>query len=167
MEIESSFPYLPELSTGSYPESITPYPMSQRSVLLFCSHLRLGLLTGLFTSSTPTKFLRSFLLSAMRTTYTAHLILLYLIILIILCEDYKLWSYSLCSFLQCLITSCLFDRNIPSAPSSQTPSVYVPPLMPETNFETNTKPQAKIQFCIIILLSFRPQKKDKRFWTEW
>jgi hypothetical protein len=37
----------------------------------------------------------------------------------------------------------------PSAPCSQTPSVYVPPLMSEIKFHTHMKPQGKLQFCIL------------------
>jgi hypothetical protein len=35
-----------------------------------------------------------------------------------------------------------------SAPCSQTPSVYVSPLMLQTKFRTHTEPQAKLYFCI-------------------
>jgi hypothetical protein len=57
-------------------------------------HRRLGLPTGLFSPCFPTKNLYVSLLSLMRTACPAHLILLYLIIVIIFGDEYKLMSSS-------------------------------------------------------------------------
>jgi hypothetical protein len=70
----------------------------------------------------PTKILYAFFVFFfIRTTCPVHLILLNLIILIILREEYKLWSSLLWSFLQPPFTSSLFGPIISSAPCSQTP----------------------------------------------
>jgi hypothetical protein len=69
-----------------------------RSILILSTHLSLALPSGHFPLGFPSNILYAFLFSHIHATYYAHLILLDFIILIILDEQYKLWSSSLCSF---------------------------------------------------------------------
>jgi hypothetical protein len=86
METESWIPCSQEPSNGPYPEpyqSNLHHPMLclLRSILILSTHLRLGLLSGLFSSGFY-NILYEFLFSAIRVACPANLLLLELIILI-------------------------------------------------------------------------------------
>jgi hypothetical protein len=100
------------LSWARWIQSIPLHPISLRSILLSSSHLRQCHPSCLFLSRFPTKILYAFIFSIMRATCRANHIFLNLLILIILGEEYKLRSSSLCSFLQPPVTSSLFGPNI-------------------------------------------------------
>ena len=89
-----------------------PQPTSWRFILILSFHLSLGLPSGLFPSGFPTKTLYASLLSLIRVTSPAHLILLDLITRVIFGEQYRSLSSSLCIFLHSPVTSSLLGPNI-------------------------------------------------------
>jgi hypothetical protein len=131
-------------------------------------HLRLGPPSGLLPSGLPTKMLYAPLTSPMRVTCPAHLILLALITLTILGEEYKPCSSSFRTFLQPPVTSSLLGPNIFSAPCSQISSIYVLPLTRETRFHTHTKPQLNYIFVYFNLHITRQQTGKQKIlnWTS-
>ena len=100
------------LSWASLIQSMPPHRTLWRSILIVSSHLCLGLPSGFFPSGFPTNILYTPLLSPIRATFPAHLILLSLITLTILGEEYRSLSSSLCSLLHSPITLSLLGPNV-------------------------------------------------------
>jgi hypothetical protein len=88
-------------------QSISPHPTSRRSILILSSHP----FKWPFPSGFPTKALYTPLFALLRATCLAYLIQEF-ITQIILGEEYRSLSSSLCSFLHSPVTSPLIDPNI-------------------------------------------------------
>ena len=131
MEPERSLPHSHVPATCPYPEQHqssphSPHPTSWRSVLILSSHLCLGLPSGFFPSCVPAKTLYTPLLTPIRATCPAHRILLDFITRIVLGEQFRSLSFSLCSFLHSLVTSSLLGPIIlHNILFSNTRSVYI------------------------------------------
>jgi hypothetical protein len=75
----------------------SPTPCLNTSTFYYACYpfIYVGFCSGLFGPAFTTKILYARLISPVRTTRPAHIILLDLIIIIIIAEDYKLWKSSL------------------------------------------------------------------------
>jgi len=126
MEPEGPLPRLKVPATCPDPEPVQsspwPHPTSWKFILILSSYLSLGLPSGLFPSSFPTKTLYALILSPTRATCPAYVILLDFITRIIFVAEYRSLSFSLRNCLHYSVNSSLLDQNILVSTLSQTPS---------------------------------------------
>jgi hypothetical protein len=139
--VHNSLPLVPILY-HMHPPS---HPISIRPILILFSYLHLGLPSGLFLSSFPTKIFYEFS-SLMHATCPVHLLPRDVITLIILGEACKLQNSSLCSFLQLPATPPLLGPNILNTLFSDTHNLCSS--LSETKFHNHTVKQVKLCFCI-------------------
>jgi hypothetical protein len=129
------------LSRGRWVQFTPFHPLSQKSIQILSSHPCLGPPSGLFSSCFPNKTLFAFLISLICVTCPVHLIFFDLVAQIMFGEVFKLWSSLVCSLLQPPAIFSLLGPNtcISLAPYSETPSIFVVPIVGESKFRTHTK----------------------------
>jgi hypothetical protein len=142
-----------------------PYLISLRSISVLSSYLGLGLPSGLFTSGFPTKTPHALHFAPIRAACPASFNLHGFIILIMLCEEYKLWNEaSRCAVFPNLLLFHPSSSQIFSAPCYNTFSVYILPIMWATKFHFHAKTTGKIVHLHIFIFALLDSRgEDRRF----
>jgi len=131
----------PAISWAIWKESIIYCPIPFRAILILSFYPLTDLLHGLFSSSSSTKTFEVFPFCSMRSTCSAHLILLHLFILMIFCKVLIIQSFT-------PPVSSIWVPKFLSAP--QFIEFF---LTWDTKFHIHKKQQAKLLFCILDIFS--------------
>ena len=135
------------LCTVQPQSSPRPQSTSWKFVLILSSTLSLGLPSGLFSSGFLTNTVYKSVLTYVLQDPSKTFFFIWSTELYFLMNKHHQFPLHL-FFSTPLLPCASYTLIFPSAPCSQTPSVYIPPSIRTTKFDTHTRQLASLYFCM-------------------